>query len=98
MKHPLKNPKAKHYEDATGSHIEKAESFMTVAGTVAMCEFMISKYEFRKNKKGQRELDEEKTIDYRAYKEALVPLLFKGYKNHTVEHAYELEKIKYDSI
>ena len=55
-------------------------------------------YEFfiEEHKQEVKQSDLKKIATYKAYGEALKDLLHKGYKNHTVSHAYELEGISFD--
>ncbi len=94
-RHPLLNPKATHYDTGEKPAIFEFERETSVEAMVGWCEVNILKYKHRRNHKGQRDSDDEKIETYKAYRNALIPLLHKGYKYQTVSHALELEGIEY---
>ena len=69
--HPLINPKSKHYESNGRNKIFDIEKKLSVAEMIGAAKFNIEKYDFRKDKKGQKEDDLVKLETYSNYLGAL---------------------------
>jgi len=65
--HPLINPESKHYESDGRNRIFDIEKKLSVTEMIGAARFNIEKYDFRKDKKGQRNSDIAKLTTYINY-------------------------------
>jgi len=86
MMHPLLNKNAKHYQNDNKTAIEDFEERYTIIQLLSWAEITINKYEYRKDKKGQKESDLEKIQDYKRYV-ALLKQIIKTNSNLMFEKA-----------
>ena len=71
MRHPLINPRQKHYSQDGKSAIKELEQLLTVDQMIGFCKASIFKYEFRKDLKGQKDSDLVKIETYKNYLKVL---------------------------
>ena len=96
MIYDLINPDSTYYEDDGRIAIEELEKTATLSDQIGWCKGNIFKYEFRKNKKGQKLSDEIKIETFKNYLQLLSYCFCELRRDMICKEAYKLLGIEVD--